>query len=81
MSSQTFVEMSIVNWVPFAKGLTEANKRALQFMRGEMKRGANRIRTRVTFPGGATKVSFQPLSWGDGGSGPPVRKSRATSRA
>src|SRR5262245_40721325 len=37
--------------------------------------GAKRINTRVTLPGGATKVSFQPLSCGEGGSEGPVRKS------
>ena len=38
--------------------------------------GANRTLTRVTLPGGATNVSFHPLSAGEGGSDSPVRKSR-----
>ena len=40
----TSVKMVIANWPYFAKGLVAADKRALQFMRREMKRGANRIR-------------------------------------
>lgn len=36
--------MTIVNWGQFAKGLIDAKKKQLQFMRGELKRGANRIR-------------------------------------
>ena len=43
--------------------------------------GAKRMRTRVTLPGGATKVSFHPLSCGDGGSGGPIRKSWACQSA
>ena len=38
------VTMVIANWGNFSKGLVNADKRALQFMRREMKRGVNRVR-------------------------------------
>jgi hypothetical protein len=38
------VKMTIANWPAMLKGLFDANKKSLQFMRTAMKRGANQIK-------------------------------------
>ena len=46
MSNLVNISMAIVNWPDFAKGLVDADKRSLQFMRQELSRSLKRLRKR-----------------------------------